>query len=1251
MDVGELVWTGVDLVLDRGLGAVGSLTIGRAKAILKKVSDHFTLSSKDLAIAFQGSFGKGVEAVALGVAPAGWLGGILSKPDRLLSSKLAKEYAQGIEAKYVLPFIAARRLSDEDARQCRAETVKACRALAKRAADVLPTDAFPDGSAVVGLLRGSRRDDLSQLIMTQIGQAGVILSTDVAALLCHDGFIGDVMLFFVQESFRSNARVQATLNMLRQEAVWAEVERSSDVLERLGAEFGRFREMLSGDGAALSAALDTVEEKLTAELRTIGDGVSAIGGQNDEILGLVRDLHAMLQAQGRNSVVTVESGLTPLALTGGGTKLLDRTRSLLRANRSATALLPGAANTIAATLVATGDDAQVTEAERLLERTLDETSDPVERAQVAHNLYNVRLLRRDFNGALGPLQMALTIDAAKYAPFDAGKYRLLRILGAGGMGCVFLCLELVRQRKVAIKTLWQCPSGSIDKVFSELIAMDEVGGKTVPKSIDYGFGSGTKTPYIVMEHLDGFLDGEAWLAKYGPLTIEETASVGLHVARTLAVAHGRTVKGKPAPIPHLDIKPANLMLARRDGVFAVKIIDWGLSQVGKPIGATIATMAATRAGATQFGRFVMGTWDYAPPEQMGKEELGRPGPKSDVYALGKTLYRLATASDPHTPSLKRLKALAALGDLIQECLESDPSDRPEASGLIEVLEKMVPADKDKASEAEPRKLVSSSPISISEDASLKIELAFWETIKDSRNAEDFEDYLEKYPNGYFLGFVKRRLEDFTALIKASSKGDLVAVRRLLTAASVDVNATDENNNTALLLASQNGYIEVVEALLAADADVEARDNYGKTALLLASQNGYIEVVEALLAADADVEARNNYGKTALLLASQNGYAEVVEALLAADADVEAKDNCDNTALMWASYKGHIRAVEALLAADADVEAKDDGGNTALMWATQEGHISVMRVLQPSVQLISGDWPKPGAVFRDFSKDGGVCLDCPEMVVIPKGMFMMGSTKEERAQLKSYTLWAIKDNMFEEQAKWESPQHRVTIGYSFAVGKYPVTVGEFRRFIEATKHRLEGGAWKWNGAVREFDAEMNWLNPGFVQTDVHPVTCVNWDHAQLYVQWLSRKTGQTYRLLSEAEWEYVARAGTTTPFWTGSTITPDQANYDGNYTYNNGPKGVYRKKTTEVGSFKPNPFGLYDTAGNVWEWVEDCWNDNYNGAPTDGDAWQGGDCGCRVVRGCSWGGYPRDLRSARRDWLDSANRFNYIGFRVARTIST
>ena len=167
----------------------------------------------------------------------------------------------------------------------------------------------------------------------------------------------------------------------------------------------------------------------------------------------------------------------------------------------------------------------------------------------------------------------------------------------------------------------------------------------------------------------------------------------------------------------------------------------------------------------------------------------------------------------------------------------------------------------------------------------------------------------------------------------------------------------------------------------------------------------------------------------------------------------------------------------------------------------------------------------------------------------------------------------------------------------------------------------------------------------------PVINVNWNDAKAYVKWLSKKTGKEYRLLSEAEREYVARAGTTTPFWWGSSITPDQANYDGSADpyKGGGAKGEYRQKTLPVKSFKPNPWGLYQVHGNVWEWVEDCWNANYDSVPGDAAPVASGDCSQHPVRGGSWQTSPSFLRAAVRFGELPSLKNGVVGFRLARTL--
>ncbi|MFZ4806322.1 MAG: SUMF1/EgtB/PvdO family nonheme iron enzyme [Hyphomicrobiaceae bacterium] len=255
-------------------------------------------------------------------------------------------------------------------------------------------------------------------------------------------------------------------------------------------------------------------------------------------------------------------------------------------------------------------------------------------------------------------------------------------------------------------------------------------------------------------------------------------------------------------------------------------------------------------------------------------------------------------------------------------------------------------------------------------------------------------------------------------------------------------------------------------------------------------------------------------------------------------------------------------------------------------------------------------PGSGQTFRD-------CPDCPEMVVVPAGSFMMGSPASEP-----------------QRGSDEGPQRRVTLAKPFGVGKFEVTFAEWDACVAASgcKHKPETD---W-GRGRQ------------------PVMRVSWDDAKEYVAWLSRKAGKPYRLLSEAEWEYAARAGTTPPFWWGSSIMPSQANYDGSADpyKGGGSQGEYRQRTVVVDSFAANPWGLHNVHGNVWEWTEDCWHDSYNGAPSDGSAWTTSctDGSRRVLRGGSWSHYPRSLRSANRNWDATVDRSYSRGFRVGRTLS-
>jgi formylglycine-generating enzyme required for sulfatase activity/tRNA A-37 threonylcarbamoyl transferase component Bud32 len=224
----------------------------------------------------------------------------------------------------------------------------------------------------------------------------------------------------------------------------------------------------------------------------------------------------------------------------------------------------------------------------------------------------------------------------------------------------------------------------------------------------------------------------------------------------------------------------------------------------------------------------------------------------------------------------------------------------------------------------------------------------------------------------------------------------------------------------------------------------------------------------------------------------------------------------------------------------------------------------------------------------------------EMVEIPAGTFYMGSPENEEGRDDS-----------------ESPQHQVTVP-SFFVGKYPLTQAQYQAIIGN--------------------------NPAHFKGNNRPVECVSWNNAVNFCQKLSQKTGKNYKLPSEAQWEYACRAGTTTPFYFGESITPDLVNYDGRYPYANAPTGQYREQTTDVGTFPPNAFGLYDMHGNVWEWCEDDWNENYINAPINGSALIS-QSDKNTLRGGSWCFDPEDCRSACRGSYRLVSDYNAFGFRV------
>lgn len=283
-----------------------------------------------------------------------------------------------------------------------------------------------------------------------------------------------------------------------------------------------------------------------------------------------------------------------------------------------------------------------------------------------------------------------------------------------------------------------------------------------------------------------------------------------------------------------------------------------------------------------------------------------------------------------------------------------------------------------------------------------------------------------------------------------------------------------------------------------------------------------------------------------------------------------------------------------------------------------------------------------------------CPYCPEMLVVPAGVFTLGTSAS-----------AVEVDL----DRGEAPPQPVTMARAFAIGKYEVTVGEFRAFVTATQYAIAGDCRVASGGAWLRLADRGWQDPGFAAppADNEPVVCVSWDDAKAYADWLSKATGKVYRLPSETEWEYAARGGTTTPRYFGDrdsdeatvlSTACDYANiYDSSavielaFAEPNARCSDGHTYTAPVGSYKPNAFDLYDVIGNAREWVRDCYTASYTGRPLDERAWEwAGGCELRGARGGSWASRPSASRAAARGAEPQGLRQSDLGFRLVRELS-
>ena len=493
----------------------------------------------------------------------------------------------------------------------------------------------------------------------------------------------------------------------------------------------------------------------------------------------------------------------------------------------------------------------------------------------------------------------------------------------------------------------------------------------------------------------------------------------------------------------------------------------------------------------------------------------------------------------------------------------------------------------------------------------RFELIFWDSIKDSDNPGDYEAYLEAYPDGKFAPLARaraKRLREQLSQERRADTGppveDMDAEYRVLKNARLRAEPDASSDNLGTL----EGGSRVIVTGKVIDSDwyrIETMD--GKSGFVFGSlieeaRRGADQAAAEKEAADKEAEE-----KAAEAAAAEAAAREAEEKARQAEAEQRAAEKAaaeeaerrkaEKIAEEKAAEEEAARkaaAEEAARKAAAEAAAAEKARQEAAEAAAEAAAAEAAR--RAAAAKVAGTKPAEVKTFRD-------CESCPEMIALKPGSFVMGSRKGDVS---------------------EQPAHEVRIDYPFAIGRFEVTVAE----------------WK----VCHADGGCKYLPERKGMTATSPVYNVSWVDAQQYVKWLSEKTGKEYRLPTEAEWEYAARAGTDSRFWWGDEVGSGNANCKNcGGEWNN-------KWPAAVDTFDANDFGLHGTSGSVWEWVADCWYDNYKDAPTDGSARTRNPCFSRVLRGGSWRNDASYARSASRFTYDNDVRYVLNGFRVARAMN-
>jgi formylglycine-generating enzyme required for sulfatase activity len=793
-----------------------------------------------------------------------------------------------------------------------------------------------------------------------------------------------------------------------------------------------------------------------------------------------------------------------------------------------------------------------------------------------------------------------------------GSYRIARVVGSGGFGITYEAEDINLGTAVAIKEYYPFDVGDRDATMSVKPKSDRH-----KPTFDWGRSNflqeartlarfehpsvvrvtrafeANSTAYMVMRFERGH-SFEAWLNGLGRLpTQEELDSIVAPLLDALQMMHAENFL-------HRDIAPDNIIV-RADG--SPVLLDFGAAR------RAVAEMSRTMTGIVKAG--------YSPHEQYSSDSRLQ-GPWSDLYALGGTLYRAVTGHEPEEATLR-----------VDEDHMPPASQVARKSGYRPGFLSAIDTCLRVRHSERARSVAQLRPMMLGRTSQPRPGLRFVEALKAPGKTPPLRapprppSRRGTTPPTGQPGAVRRWPVVVAAIlaILGGAYGGYEYTRWQ------PIDAADAQRRAAQVIAAERADEERARQEAEAKRLAEAA-----AAQKRADEERARQEAEAKRVAEAAAAQKRADEERARQEAEAKRVAEAAAAQKRADEE-RARQEAEAKRVAEAAAKKRADEEAAAAKARTEAEARRIAEEAAQRQATAD--LQRRQKAEAEAELSNPS--------KNFFRD---CDNCPDLVVVPAGQFLMGSSNED-----------IDSGI---AAANEAPQRNILIRHKLAVGRFEVTRDEFEAFVRASAYRLGNKCWTLEGNEPKERDNRSFRDPGYTQLGTHPVVCVSWDDAKAYTDWLSKTTGKAYRLPSESEWEYVARAGTTMRFPVANT----EADLCG---YGNGADQTARSAalppawnylscrdgfahTAPVGSFKPNAFGIFDLMGNAWEWVEDCYIEKLGATPSDGQPSISANCQRHTVRGGSWSAPARMLRVAARGGAPANSRFDDVGFRVVRTMA-